>query len=167
LTRFQLSELKLTKYFPGIVGKITEEHAIYYFKNWGLDISFETQVAQELSDFLLKFQEDRDGFWIATIAGAFAGSITIDGRNHNKEGSRLRWFIVPPRFHRSGIGKTLLKKSIDFCKQAGHKRIYLWTFKGLESARYLYEKEGFRLCKTNEVRQWGQDIEEQMFELNL
>ena len=167
LTRFQLGELKLTKYFPGIVGKITEEHAIYYFKNWGLDISFETQVAQELSDFLLKFQEDRDGFWIATIAGAFAGSIAIDGRNHNKEGSRLRWFIVTPRFHRSGVGITLLKKSIDFCKQAGHKRIYLWTFKGLESARYLYEKEGFRLCKTHEVRQWGQDIEEQMFELNL
>jgi len=164
---FELSQLNVGGYFPGIVGKITEEHAIYYYENWGLDISFETQVAQELSDFLTTFQEDRDGFWIATAAGAFAGSIAIDGRNQSKEGSRLRWFIVTPRFHGSGIGKTLLKKSIDFCKQKGHKRIYLWTFKGLESARYLYEKEGFKLCKTHEVRQWGQDIEEQMFELNL
>ena len=161
------SKINLSGYFPGIIGKITEEHAIYYYENWGFDISFETQVAQELSDFLIKFQDDRDGLWIATIAGAFAGSIAIDGRNRNKEGSRLRWFIVTPRFHRSGIGTLLLKKSIDFCKKAGHKRIYLWTFKGLESARYLYEKEGFRLCKTHEVRQWGQDIKEQMFELNL
>jgi hypothetical protein len=45
--------------------------------------------------------------------------------------------------------------------------IYLWTFKGLEPAHYLYEREGFRLCKTQGVRQWGQDIIEQMFELAL
>jgi GNAT superfamily N-acetyltransferase len=167
LTRFQLGELKLIKYFPGVVGKITEEHAIYYYENWGFDISFETQVGREISEFLMEFQEDRDGFWTATVAGEFAGSIAIDGRNQITEGSRLRWFIVTPKFHRSGIGKTLLKKSIEFCKEAGYKSIYLWTFKGLESARYLYEREGFRLCKTHEVRQWGQDIEEQMFELNL
>ena len=164
---FELSQLKLTGYFPGIVGKITEEHAIYYFEHWGFDISFETQVGRELSEFLMEFQEDRDGFWTVTVAEEFAGSIAIDGRNQSKEGSRLRWFIVTPMFHNCGIGKTLLKKSIDFCKEAGYKRVYLWTFNGLESARYLYEKEGFRLCKTHEVRQWGQDIEEQMFELNL
>jgi len=45
--------------------------------------------------------------------------------------------------------------------------IYLWTFKGLEPARYLYEREGFRLCKAHEVRHWGQDIIEKMFELYL
>jgi len=75
LTRFQLGELKLIKYFPGIVGKITEEHAIYYYENWGFDISFETQVGRELSEFLMEFQEDRDGFWTATVSGEFAGSM--------------------------------------------------------------------------------------------
>ena len=167
MTRFQLGELKLIKHFPGVVDKVTEEHAVNYFENWGFDISFEAQVGRELSEFLTEFQEYRDGFWTATVAGDFAGSIAIDGRNQSREGSRLRWFIVTPRFQRSGIGKILLRKSIDFCKQAGHKRIYLWTFKGLESARYLYEKEGFRLCETHKVRQWGQYIEEQMFELIL
>jgi len=167
VTSFELSQLKLTGYFPGVIGKITQEHGIYYYENWGFDISFETQVGRELSEFLMEFQEDRDSFWVATVAGEFAGSIAIDGRNLSKEGSRLRWFIVAPKFHGRGIGKTLLEKSIEFCKEAGYKRVYLWTFKGLESARYLYEKEGFRLCKTHEVRQWGQNIEEQMFELNL
>ncbi|MBW1672985.1 MAG: GNAT family N-acetyltransferase, partial [Deltaproteobacteria bacterium] len=111
MTRFQLGELKFIKCFPGIVGKITEEHAIYYYENWGLDISFETQVGRELSEFLREFQEDRDGLWTATVAGGFAGSIAIDGRNESKEGSRLRWFIITPRFHNCGIGKTLLRKS--------------------------------------------------------
>jgi len=30
---FQLSELKLSGNFPGAAGKITEEHAIYYYEN--------------------------------------------------------------------------------------------------------------------------------------
>ncbi|MFO8164372.1 MAG: GNAT family N-acetyltransferase [Thermodesulfobacteriota bacterium] len=167
MIRVKVDQLRLTGYYPGIVGKITEEHAVYYYENWGFDISFETQVGRELSEFLMEFQKDRDGFWVATISGKFAGSIAIDGRHQGTEGSRLRWFIVAPRFHRIGVGKTLLSKSIDFCKGAHYKRVYLWTFKGLESARYLYEKEGFRLCKTHAVRQWGRDIEEQMFELKL
>ena len=165
--QFESNQLKLTGYIPGIAGKIIEEHGIYYYENWGFDISFETQVGKELSDFLMDFQKARDGFWVATVAGIFAGSIAIDGRNQSNEGSRLRWFIVSPRFHGGGIGKILLRKSIEFCKGTGHKRVYLWTFKGLESARYLYEREGFRLRKTHKVRQWGRDIEEQMFELNL
>jgi GNAT superfamily N-acetyltransferase len=164
---FQLSELKLTGYFPGVVGKITEEHAIYYSENWGFDISFETQVGRELSEFLTGFQEKRDGFWVATIAGEFAGAIAIDGSQADKEGARLRWFIVPPRFQGHGIGKGLLGKSVQFCRAVGHKRVFLWTFKGLKASRYLYEREGFRLCKAHEVRQWGQDIVEQMYELSL
>lgn len=164
---FQLSELKLTGYFPGIVGKITEFHATYYYENWGFDVSFETQVGRELSEFLIGFQEKRDGFWVATIAGGFAGAIAIDGRQAGKEGARVRWFIVTPGFQGKGIGRTLLRRSIEFCKEAGYKRIYLWSFKGLKAARYLYECEGFRLCKEHEVRQWGQDIVEQMFKLNL
>jgi GNAT superfamily N-acetyltransferase len=164
---FQLSELKLTGYFPGVVGKITELHATYYYENWGFDISFETQVGRELSEFLMDFAEKRDGFWVATIAGDFAGAIAIDGSQAGKEGARLRWFIVTPRFQGDGIGKRLLRESVKFCKEAGYKRVYLWTFKGLETARFLYECEGFRLCKAHEGRQWGQDIIEQMYELNL
>ena len=163
----RLSELKLTGYFPGVAGKITQEHAIYYYENWGFDISFETQVGKELSDFLMGFQEQRDGFWVATIGREFAGAIAIDGSQAGEEGVRLRWFIVTPRFQGYGIGKRLLKESLKFCKQAGYRRVYLWTFKGLEAARILYEREGFRLCKAHEVRQWGQDIVEQMYELDL
>lgn len=167
MTGFQLGEIKLTGYFPGVVGKITELHAVYYYENWGFDVSFETQVGRELSEFLIDFQENRDGFWVATIAGEFAGTIAIDGRQVENDGVRLRWFIVTPRLQGRGIGETLLRKSIEFCKQAGYKRIYLWSFKGLEAARYIYESEGFSFCKERGVRRWGQDIIEQMFEIYL
>ena len=54
-----------------------------------------------------------------------------------------------------------------FCREKHFPRIYLWTFRGLEAARTLYEREGFRLCEEHRVHQWGQNITEQMFELRL
>jgi len=163
----ELSELEFSGYSPGVAGSITEAHAIYYYENWGFDVSFETQVGKELSEFLRQFEEKRDGFWVARVAGVFAGSIAIDGSDAHKQGARLRWFMVTPRFQGTGIGKILLRKSVEFCKEVPYRRVFLWTFKGLEAARYLYEEVGFRLIKEHEVRQWGQVISEQMFELTL
>lgn len=162
-----MSDVQLTGYFPGAVGKITELHATYYHENWGFDVSFETQVGKELSEFIGGFYKNRDGFWVATVAGDLAGSIAIDGQEAEKHGARVRWFIVDPRFQGHGIGTELLKEAIDFCRAAGHHKVYLWTFKGLESARLLYERAGFQLREEHDVNQWGRSITEQMFDISL
>jgi GNAT superfamily N-acetyltransferase len=167
LKDFYSSELEFHGYYPGAVGKITAVHAVYYSEHWGFDITFETQVGKELSEFMLDFQESRDGFWVATVHGKFAGSIVIDGRGAVAEGARLRWFIVDPDFQGTGIGKALISRAIEFCRQKGYRRVYLWTFKGLEAARALYERHQFCLKQEHLVDQWGQKILEQMFELNL
>ncbi len=159
--------LEFTGYFPGVVGKATELHATYYYENWGFDFTFETQVAIELAGFISEFRQDTDVFLVAKVAGQFAGCIAIDGRQADAEGSRLRWFIVAPRFQGSGIGRKLLRQAIKFCNNAGHRRIYLWTFEGLDMARSLYEQEGFVLCEEHHVDQWGKNLTEQMFELRL
>ena len=163
----KLGGLQLTGYYPGVVGKITEIHATYYHENWGLDISFETQVGRELSEFMSDFEQYRDGFWVATIDGEFSGAVAIDGSETEGEGARLRWFIVLPKFQGRGIGGTLIKRAIDFCKEVGFKKVYLWTFEGLDEARSLYERMGFRLSEEHRVHQWGQNIKEQKFQLDL
>jgi len=162
-----LSDIQLSRYFPGAVGKIIDLHATYYHDNWGFNGTFETQVGRELSEFISEYKENRDGFWVATVGGRFAGSIAIDGRGSTNQGVRLRWLIVAPKFQGLGIGGVLLSKALGFCKDAGYKRIYLWTFKGLEAARVLYERAGFRLCEEHVVDQWGASITEQMFEIYL
>lgn len=154
-------------YYPGVIGMITEAHAVYYHEHWGFDVSFETQVGRELSEFMATFQEGRDGFWAATEGGRFAGSVAIDGREAGTEGARLRWFIVVPNRQGTGLGKSLLRRAVDFCRQEGFHRVYLWTFEGLEAARALYEDEGFRLCEEHVVAQWGQNVTEQRFQLDL
>ena len=154
-------------YFPGAIGRITELHAVYYNEHWGFDVSFESQVAKEMSEFMTDFDQERDGLWSAFRDGAFTGAVAIDGRQVQGEGARLRWFIVQPGFQGQGVGGLLIRQCVDFCRRKCHPRIYLWTFEGLDAARLLYEREGFRLCAEHEVAQWGNRILEQKFELVL
>ncbi|MBF0527651.1 MAG: HAMP domain-containing histidine kinase [Deltaproteobacteria bacterium] len=42
------TETELVGYYPGVVGRIIQEHATYYHQNWSFDISFETQVRRFL-----------------------------------------------------------------------------------------------------------------------
>jgi len=162
-----LTDVGFHGYLPGVIGKITKAHAVYYHEDWGFDVSFEAQVAGELSEFVLAFQKGRDGLWVAKVGNRFAGSVAIDGRQADKEGARLRWFIVVPPLQGNGLGKALLGRAVDFCRSRDYPRVYLWTFKGLEAARTLYERQDFRLCREHVVNQWGQTITEQMFELSL
>ncbi|MBN2177899.1 MAG: GNAT family N-acetyltransferase [Deltaproteobacteria bacterium] len=158
--------MEITGYYPGVIGRITELHATYYHDNWNLDMTFETQVGRELSEFIDHFHPERDGLWIAKIAGAFAGSVAIGGAE--TEGvARLRWFIVAPGLQGRGIGGELLRTAISSSRKRKYEKIYLWTFKGLDRARSLYESEGFILLKEKNVHQWGIDLTEQMFTLRL
>jgi GNAT superfamily N-acetyltransferase len=161
------TEITYGGYSPGVVGRITELHALYYHEYWNFDISFEMQVGRELSEFLRDFRDGRDFFRTASAGGRFAGSVAIDGKEAGSKGARLRWFIVAPEFQGLGIGRRLTREAVDFCRKARYGRIYLWTFKGLDRARSVYESEGFRLAEEHDIRQWGNRITEQMFLLDL
>ncbi len=162
-----MKDVKLSSYIPGAIGRIAELHGTYYYKHWGFDLFFESKVAIELSEFLRRFNEARDGFWVASVQEKIVGSIAIDGVNHNSRGAHLRWFIVASENQGHGIGKTLLQEAVGFCRKKGFSGVYLWTFAGLNPARHLYEKVGFKLCEEREGEQWGKAVAEQKFELIL
>lgn len=154
-------------YIPGAIGRVAELHGTYYSRNWDFGLFFEAKVATELSEFLNRFDKTRDGFWVAEKDKKLAGSLSIDGTEGKTKGARLRWFIVDPEFHGSGIGRMLMKEAVEFCKTANHSKIYLTTFAGLDPARHLYEAFGFILCEEWEDAHWGKSVIAQKFELNL
>lgn len=154
-------------YIPGAIGRVAELHGTYYSRNWDFGLFFEAKVATELSEFLNRFDKTRDGFWVAEKDKKIAGSLSIDGTEGKTKGARLRWFIVDPEFHGSGIGRMLMKEAVEFCKTANHSKIYLTTFAGLDPARHLYEAFGFILCGEWEDAHWGKSVIAQKFELNL
>jgi len=162
-----MKDVKLSGYVPGAIGRVAELHGRYYHEHWGFGLYFESKVATELSEFLCRFNEARDGFWVASNEERIVGSIAIDGINHDSKGAHLRWFIVAPENQGQGIGNILIKEAIEFCRKVEFGRVYLWTFAGLDAARHLYEKFGFRLSEQFEGNQWGKTVTEQMFELSL
>jgi GNAT superfamily N-acetyltransferase len=159
--------VKLSGYVPGAIGRVAELHGKYYHTYWGFDLFFESKVATELSEFLCRFNQAQDGFWVATVEEKMVGSIAIDGIHFDSKGAHLRWFIVAPENQGEGIGKILLEEAIEFCRRRRFNQVYLWTFAGLDGARHLYEKFGFKLCEQREGNQWGKRVTEQMFELSL
>jgi GNAT superfamily N-acetyltransferase len=57
----------------------------------------------------------------------------------------------------------LLETAIGFCDAKGYAEIHLWTFRGLDAARALYESIGFVLAEEWVGTQWGMDLPEQRF----
>jgi len=157
----------LTGYHPGVIGRVVELHASYYHLDWGFGLFFEARVAKEMSEFLGRFDETRDGFWIVSLNDRIEGGIAIDGIKARIDGAHLRWFILSPEVRGRGFGHRLMDEAISFCKMKNYKKLYLWTFEGLHAARHLYEKFGFRLVQQAEGTQWGKKVTEQKFELLL
>lgn len=153
-------------YLPGCIGRIAEIHAHYYQQLVGFGLPFESRVARELAQFCERYVAGRDGLWLALNDGlSVQASIAIDGSLAETEGAHLRWFIASDSARGSGIGTALLASAMQFCRARRYGRVYLWTFEGLDAARHLYEKFGFRLVTQQPGTQWGAEVNEQRFEL--
>jgi len=160
-----MSDIKIVRgYIPGSLGRVAELHGDYYYNHWGFGLFFEAKVANELSDFLRRFDENRDGFWTVSANGRTEGSICIDGIHAENDGAHLRWFIISEALQGKGAGNLLIKTAMNFCRDKGYKKAYLWTFEGLGAARHLYEKAGFNLVEEHKGSQWGTQVKEQRFE---
>jgi GNAT superfamily N-acetyltransferase len=157
----------LEGYIPRAIGRMVELHATYYSEHWGFGLFFEGKVATELSEFLSRFDESRDGFWTLSKNDRVEGGIAIDGIKAMPEGAHLRWFILSQEMRGLGFGNRLMEEAISFCKKKDYNRVYLHTFEGLHPARHLYEKFGFKLIEQVEGTQWGTKVIEQKFELIL
>ena len=163
-----MSEIEIVRgYVPGSLGRVAELHGTYYHHHWGFGLFFEAKVAVELSEFLKRYDESRDGFWTVSADGRVEGSITIDGIHAEGEGAHLRWFIMSDALRGKGAGNQLINAAIGFCRRKGYSNIYLWTFEGLNAARHLYEKAGFRFVEEHRGKQWGTEVNEQRFECAL
>lgn len=154
-------------YVPGALGRVVELNGAYYAREWGFGLFFEAKVATELAEFLGRYDGARDGFWTAALGGRIEGAIAIDGRRAAEEGAHLRWFIVADRQRGGGLGGRLIRTALEFCRDCGHPRVFLWTFEGLHPARRLYERHGFRLAEQRRGSMWGTEVVEQRFELDL
>ncbi len=162
-----MPEIERVGYIPGIIGRITEMHGTYYGEFWGMGAVMEAKIAEGLAEFLCRYTPSQDGLWIVRDGEQVVGAIAIDGKQAATKGARLRWFMLLPAYQGAGLGQRLFREALDFCRDAGFHKVYLTTFAGLDAARHLYEKAGFRLVQEETGNSWGKTVTEQVFELDL
>ncbi|WP_211450771.1 bifunctional helix-turn-helix transcriptional regulator/GNAT family N-acetyltransferase [Collimonas antrihumi] len=148
-------------YQPGCVGDIASLHARYYSQASGFGVFFERRVATELAEFAQALPAKNKALWLYLENGKTLGSIAIDG-DETTGIAHLRWFIVDDTLRGSGVGRRLLSLAMEFVDDR-FDETYLWTFKGLDAARHLYESSGFNLTDEAEGSQWGTTVVEQRF----
>ncbi|MGC5703060.1 bifunctional helix-turn-helix transcriptional regulator/GNAT family N-acetyltransferase [Pseudomonas sp. NFXW11] len=149
-------------YRPGIIGRIAEMHATYYAARAGFGQAFESLVARDMAELMGRLANPRNQVWVALQGERIVGSIAIDGEGEGGE-AILRCFILDDTARGQGLGKRLLAEALAFCDQWGFAATRLWTFKGLDAARKLYEDQGFVLVQEQLGEQWGAAVTEQCF----
>lgn len=150
-------------YRPGIIARITEMHALYYSQAYGFGQHFESVVAGSLAEFANRLHSPVNQVWVARRGHEILGSVAIDGEDLGPGVAHLRWYIVDDALRGSGCGKGLLDTALAFVDEQGFAETHLFTFSGLDAARYLYESRGFTLAEEEIGTQWGKEVMEQRF----
>jgi GNAT superfamily N-acetyltransferase len=146
---------------PGDIGYLTYLHGIVYAREYGYDTTFEAYVAGGLAEFAESFDPKKDRIWLVeTKKHRIVGSIAIVGRSRWR--AQLRWFFVHPDHRGHGIGRTLLKEALQFCKWK-YRGVFLWTTSELDAARHLYQGIGFKKNHEKEHQLWGKPILEERY----
>ena len=60
-----------------------------------------------------------------------------------------------------------MSECVSFARQAGYKKITLWTQSMLAGARRIYQQAGFELVKEEPHHSWGYDLIGETWELKL
>ncbi len=150
-------------YVPGLIGATVALHGQYYAKHHKFGADFEAVVASGLAEFMPRVDRPMNRCWYVSAEGQILATISIDGEDLGGDLGHLRWFIVSPEAQGRGLGKRLLEQALSFCDAQGFAETHLWTFKGLDAARKLYEDAGFVLTEEYEGNQWGTVVTEQKF----
>lgn len=149
----------------GDIAFIVHRQARLYAEEYGWNGEYEALASIIAGNFLKDFKPGREYCWVAERNGVIAGSVfLVEG---GKEVAKLRLLYVEPSARGLGLGRTLVRKCIDFARDAGYSRLELWTNDVLTAARTVYQTEGFSLTAEERHHSFGKDLNGQTWSLEL
>jgi DNA-binding MarR family transcriptional regulator/N-acetylglutamate synthase-like GNAT family acetyltransferase len=157
----------------GDIGWAIGRHGALYAQEYGWDLGFEALVAQIAARFLERFDAAREACWIAERERGNVGCVfLVQARDEASDAplegvAQLRLLLVEPSARGLGIGARLVDECERFARQAGYRRIVLWTNSVLVAARGIYAKAGYRLLRSEPHHSFGHDLVGETWELAL
>ncbi len=123
-------------------------------------------MAEIAARFLRARDPQRERCWIADLNGKAVGSIMLV--RLSDEVAKLRLMLVEPHARGRGIGAALVRECLRFAREAGYRKVTLWTHSNLMAARRLYARAGFRLVHSEPAEQgFGRTLVDETWELAL
>ena len=155
----------LRSHRPGDIGWVVQRHGELYAREYGWNEEFEALVADIAAKFVRDLDANRERCWIAERDGVRLGCIFLVVGD--KTTAKLRLLLVEPEARGLGLGKRLIEECIAFARNAGYRRIVLWTQDNLDAARHLYAKAGFRRTAEEAHHSFGKDLVAETWALKL
>ena len=151
---------------PGDLGWVIGAHGEVYAAEFGWDSSFEALVARIVADYAETADPRRDAAWIAeTPDGERVGCVFCVAADEHT--AKLRILLVHPSARGQRLGARLVDECVRFARDAGYKRMVLWTNDPLLAARRIYLAAGFVLTGEEPHHSFGVDLVGQTYELEL
>ncbi|MGI5220650.1 GNAT family N-acetyltransferase [Nocardia sp. CA-290969] len=141
---------------PGDLGWVIQAHGELYAGEFGWDSSFETLVADIAADYARAHDPAREAAWIANLDGERVGCVFCV--REDAETAKLRILLVHPKARGQRLGERLVTTCLEFARDAGYRRITLWTNSVLTAARRIYLAQGFELVDEAPHHSFGRDL---------
>jgi len=150
---------------PGDLGWVVHRHGVLYAQEYGWDAGFEALVASIVAEFVKRQRPSRERCWIAERDGANVGCVFLVQKTRTV--AQLRLLLVEPAARGLGIGSRLVDECVGFARQAGYRKLVLWTNDVLHAARRIYAKAGFRPTSRRRHHSFGHDLVAETWALGL
>jgi len=150
---------------PGDLGWVVHRHGALYAREYGYDEEFEALVAEIVAGFVQRYDARRERCWIAERDGDVIGCVFLVKKSRSV--AQLRLLLVEPAARGIGLGTRLVDECVRFARQAGYRKLVLWTQSELEAARRLYVAAGFRRTRTERHHSFGKSLVAEIWELVL
>lgn len=127
---------------PGILGLVAEVYAEY---NCVLDAENEEPYLLQAGEY---FRASGGECWAIEDKGTIKATVAVLLKD---DAGELKTLYVHRSLRQQGWGRRLVELAIEHARQAGKRKIYLWSDTRFIDAHRLYQKMGFAECGMREL----------------
>lgn len=149
----------------GELGWLIHRQGLLYNQQFGWNGDFEALIARIYSEYHTAPDASPKALWIAERDGRVLGSVFAMPSDGVPGSAQLRMLYVEPEARGQGVGRMLVNQCVAFARDAGYRRMRLWTHSIQRAARSLYAAAGFRIVEEWDHESFGKELHAEIWEL--